>query len=219
MTATVIVMAKAPRAGLIKTRLEPLLGPAGCAKLQAGLTRHVTHLATGAGYRTAVAVTPGDALSDVLPLLPSDQCLVMPQRGRDLGQRMSAAVDDAFAAGATSVVVVGTDLPTLTAAALQEAFAALTATDLVLGPAVDGGYWLIGMRRPRPDVFGIDPELWGGPRVLAATLDLATALGLAVHLLPEDRDLDSPDDAAVLLDDPRLPAAVRELLRSAGVPA
>ncbi len=130
---------------------------------------------------------------------------------------MSAAADHAFAAGAGRVVVVGTDAPALSRHAVRAAFAALNHTDAVIGPALDGGYYLIGMRRASPQLFTIDPQLWGGPSVLTATLAQARAAGVPVVLLPADRDLDDIDDARALRDDARVPLEVRRLLQARAV--
>lgn len=177
---TVVVMAKAPHPGLVKTRLEPLLGANGCAQLQATLIATAATLAVDAGYRARVATMPAAACDEVCALTPPPAEIV-PQRGSSLGERMCCAVSDGFTAGADCVIVIGTDLPTLTVDRL-------------------------------PEVFSIDPLLWGGADVLAATLAVAEEAKLTVQLLPVERDLDVPDDAGALRDDPRLSAAVRSLL-------
>ena len=213
---TVVVMTKAPEAGSVKTRLQPLLGPAGCAELQTLLIEGVVALTAEAGYRTVVAVTPDTAVPATRALAPHP-AIVIPQRGSHLGQRMAGAVEQALADGAAKVVVVGTDLPTLTGATLDAAFQALDTADVVVGPALDGGYYLIGMRRALPELFALDPTLWGSPRVLDATLRLAATHGLTVHALEPARDLDTPEDAAVLSTDPRVAAPVRHLLSTTRV--
>lgn len=214
----VVVMAKAPRAGTVKTRLAPAFGHQRCGELQAVLTTTVTTAAVGAAERTYLAYAPADARAEVATLVPPATDLI-PQRGRHLGERMSAAAEDAFAAGAGRVVIVGTDTPTLTRHVLSAAFAALDHTDAVIGPALDGGYYLIGMRHAASQLLSIDPQLWGGPAVLTATLAHARAAGLQVRLLPSARDLDDIDDAHALRDDSRVPPEVRRLLRTAAVPS
>ena len=102
---------------------------------------------------------------------------LIPQVGADLGARMAQASADLFARGYQRVVIVGTDLPTMTAPALGEAFALLSTHDLVLGPALDGGYYLLGLRRPAPELFSDIP--WSTDRVLAMTQKKAAALGLS----------------------------------------
>ena len=219
MTGAALVMAKAPRPGTVKTRLHPRLGPHGSARLQAALIRQVTALTRRAGLATYVAVDPPHA--GMRDITPNDVRLI-PQVPGDLGARMTAAVTDVFAmkaAGETDrdpLVVLGTDAPTLTADLLRQACAALDGdADVVLGPAMDGGYYLIGMREPRTGLFALPPGLWSGPRVLTQTLTLARRDRLAVRLLPALRDLDTPADADALLDDPLLPAAIGAVLRGA----
>jgi rSAM/selenodomain-associated transferase 1 len=224
MTGTALVMAKAPRPGTVKTRLHPLLGPHGCARLQAALIRQVTGLTGRLGLTTYVAVDPPD--TDLRDFLPNDVSFLQQVPG-DLGARMAAAVTDVFAmkdagkAGEGPLVVLGTDAPTLTLGLLRQAYDVLDGgADVVLGPAVDGGYYLIGMRELRTGLFALPPELWSGPQVLTRTLALAKQARLAVRLLPELRDLDTPADADALLDDPLLPAAIGAVLRGAApVPA
>ena len=209
----VLVMAKAPRSGLAKTRLAPMLGDDRCASLQAAL---ITRAAT-----TATAVTPGatflafdppDSRDELAGLVPPGVEL-LPQRGGYLGERMAAAVADVYAVHQGLLAVVGTDIPLLEARHLRDAFAALAGgDDVVLGPAYDGGYYLAGMTRPVPLLFEIDPELWGGPDVLAATVARVEANGLRCHLLEVLRDLDTPQDAVALAAEPSLPSELRALL-------
>ncbi|MDJ0346586.1 TIGR04282 family arsenosugar biosynthesis glycosyltransferase [Streptomyces sp. H10-C2] len=212
--AAVLVMAKAPRPGEVKTRLHPLLGPTGCAALQAALITHTVDLTTHHDLRTYLAFDPPDARDGLRALVPAEVRL-LPQRGHHLGQRLAAAVDDVFAKHAGPLLVVGTDAPTLTGDLLTAALGALASgSDAVLGLALDGGYYLIGMNRPHTRLFALDPDLWSGNHVLAATLDLAHRQRLRTHLLPVLRDLDTPQDAAALLTDPLLPTSVADLLRS-----
>ena len=159
-----------------------------------------------------MAFDPPDARAMFAKLVP-DAAALLAQRGADLGGRMSAATDDVFELGARPLVVLGTDVPTLTASDLRAAFDALEAGhDLVLGPARDGGYYLVGLSRPLPGLFALDPALWGGDRVLAATLAASADAGLDVALLGLRRDLDTPADAQALLRDPLLPGEIASLL-------
>jgi glycosyltransferase A (GT-A) superfamily protein (DUF2064 family) len=97
---------------------------------------------------------------------------------------------------------------------LAAALTALQNHDVVLGPALDGGYYLIGMRRPHTEVFAIDPMWWSTDKVLAATLALTAEAGLRADLLAPLRDLDTPEDATALLADPGLPPAITAVLAS-----
>ncbi|NUR05215.1 MAG: glycosyltransferase [Streptomyces sp.] len=211
----VLVMAKAPLPGTVKTRLHALLGSRGCAELQSALLAHTVELT--AGWPTFLAYDPPDAEDAVRCLVPPGVRL-LPQRGSGLGERLAAAVEDVCTLRPGPVVVLGTDAPTLTADRLAAAFTALdSGHDVVLGPALDGGYYLIGMRRPQTRLFGLDPALWGGDQVLASTLAIADRAGLRTVLLPPLRDLDTPEDAAVLLGDPLLPARIAAALSPAEV--
>ncbi len=209
----VLVMAKAPRPGLAKTRLAPMLGDARCACLQAALITLTAAVATSvAPGATFVAFDPPDARDELAGLVPPGVELV-PQRGGHLGERLAAAVTDVYAAYRGPLAVVGTDIPLLGARHLRGAFAVLASgDDVVLGPAHDGGYYLAGMTRPESSLFDIAPQLWGGPGVLDATVARVEADGLRCHLLEELRDLDTPEDAVALATEPSLPSALRPLL-------
>ena len=124
--------------------------------------------------------------------------LMAPQRGADLGRRMKRAFDQAFGAGCREVVLVGTDCPSMTADDLADAFSALAGHDLVLGPSLDGGYWLVGLRAPA-ELFGNVP--WGTDAVLARTLELAEREGLSVRQLRFLADVDRPEDLQGLAPD------------------
>ena len=186
-------MARHPVAGRVKTRLAAVLGAdAACALYRA----FVLDLAERLGampYAVTWAYTPPDA--PFPELLPGAGC--RPQRGRDLGERLTGAIGEEFAAGPGPVIAIGADAPHIPAAALAEAAATLAhGADVVLGPAADGGYYLIGLGRPAPDLFaGI---AWGTAGVLEATLARAGAAGLAPHLLPPSFDIDQPADLARL---------------------
>jgi|SRR5579859_387351 len=211
----VLIMAKAPRPGTVKTRLHPVLGPAGCAVLAERLLRHTVSVAQAAGGAAVfVAVEPPDALDEVASLIPAGVRL-LPQRGAQLGERLAAAAGEVFASGHGPVVVIGTDAPTLTASRLVQAFGDLErGRGVVFGPACDGGYYLAGLNRPAPALFALDPDVWGGERVLSASLAAARRAGLDPGLLPALRDLDTPADARALLADPLLPPAIAAALRS-----
>lgn len=211
----VLIMAKAPRPGTVKTRLHPLLGPDGCAALARQLIRHAASAATAAGEVTVfTAVHPPDAIAEVAGLVPGTVRL-LGQRGASLGERLANAASEVFARGHRPVLVIGTDAPALTPGLLAQAFRMLVnGQDVVFGPARDGGYYLAGLSYPAPEVFALDAGLWGGDRVLAASLAAARRAGLAARLLPGLRDLDTPADAQALLADPLLPPAIASALRS-----
>ena len=114
------------------------------------------------------------------------------QEGQDLGERMAGAFARSFELGMDKVVLIGTDCPTLQSQHLNEAFEALTDSDLVLGPATDGGYYLIGMKRRADYLFeGIS---WSTSQVLTETLNVASQHGLTTTLLQELNDVDTSED-------------------------
>jgi hypothetical protein len=205
---SVLIMAKAPRPGRVKTRLEPLLGPTGCAALQAALIRHtVTVTRAVAPAATYLAFDPPDAEGEISALVPPDVRLFRQEDGH-LGVRLTAATETVLSRRPGPLVVIGADAPTLTPEVLARAAMALDDQDVVFGPALDGGYYLVGLSRPHPELFAIDSTLWSGPQVLAASVAAAAHAGLTVGLLPRLRDLDTPDDAAALRTDPMLPARI-----------
>jgi hypothetical protein len=124
---------------------------------------------------------------------------LLAQTGEDLGARMVRAFEETFARGYRRVVLIGTDVPTLPAYTVGEAFALLASHDLVLGPARDGGYYLIGLRHPTAELFEDIP--WSTDHVLAATREKARERGLCTALLAQHRDVDTPEDLYALIEE------------------
>lgn len=207
-------MAKAPRPGAVKTRLEPMLGRAGCAALQEELIGVVSEWAARvAPGRAYVACGPdADAPGEVAEHVAEGVELFADGPG-DLGDRLASASARVLEAHPEPLLIVGTDMPLLRAADADAAWSALrSGADVVFGPALDGGYWLVGLVRPLPSLFELR-ESWGGPEVLERSLAIAGELNLRTELLDARSDLDEPADADALLADPDLPPAVAELLR------
>jgi uncharacterized protein len=185
------VFVRAPERGRVKRRLAASVGDAAALRVYAALAAHTVREALASGARVRVHCTPADAVERVRGWL-GEGAEYLPQAPGDLGARMRAAFDGAFAAGCDAVVVVGSDLPAMSAALLGEAFAALETHAAVVGPASDGGYYLLGLRGPVPGIFeGVE---WSTPRVLAQTLDRLRAAGADPALLPEHRDVDVAED-------------------------
>ncbi len=191
-------MLKYPRPGAVKTRLIPALGERRAAELHRALVRHTIAEVTRFAARHDVAVeariagAPDEAASRAWL---GGEMAISAQGDGDLGQRMDRAAQAALADGAANVVVIGGDCPQLTAEHLAAAFATLGHADVVLGPATDGGYYLIGLRAPQPTLFqGIS---WGGAEVLVQTLAAARSISVKVEQLATLRDVDVPDDLAV----------------------
>ena len=196
--ARILVFAKAPRAGTVKTRLIPALGPEGAAALHRLLTTHT--VATLSRSRLApltLCVTP-DVDDDFLRALARRAGMALEaQVDGDLGRRMAAALRRAQTES-EQVLLVGTDCPNLDELYLGAALAALeSGVDVVLGPAEDGGYVLIGLSRPVDERLFKDID-WGTDRVLEQTRARLAALGWSHRELPTRWDVDRPEDLARL---------------------
>jgi len=186
----IILYTKFPTPGQVKTRLIPTLGAEGAAKAHRLMVDHaLSHLEKLAGTTREIHFA-GARLSQMQDWLGSQS--FVEQRGLDLGARLVRSFADSFNQGQEAVLIIGSDCPELSAQHLEEAFEALATKPLVLGPALDGGYYLIGLNRPVPQLFSEIP--WSSPWVLKATLDIASHLGLSYHLLPPLGDVDEPVD-------------------------
>ena len=213
----IVIMAKAPRPGLAKTRLARAspIGADGAARLaRAFVLDTLAACAELDAVETCVAYAPPDARAEFALLAPHSELVEQPEG--DLGVRLCAAFAQAFRAGATSVLALGTDTPHVGSARLRDAFARLAEADVVLGPATDGGYWLVGLRAPRPELFsGI---AWSTPSVLASTLHHAARAQLRVTLLDELVDIDEAPELFELARsaalDPRLCPATSAALKA-----
>lgn len=189
-----IVFARYPETGQVKTRLIPALGAEQATQMHEAMTRRTLAAATAAllagGIELQLRIA-GSSVEEARALF-GDYFDLRPQVGEHLGQRLDDAVCAAFAAGASRVIVIGTDCPQLDAMVLQQARQRLQTADVVLGPAIDGGYYLIGMRAYRPELFrGI---AWGTGEVLQQTRRAAVDAGLKLTLLAELSDVDHVED-------------------------
>jgi rSAM/selenodomain-associated transferase 2/rSAM/selenodomain-associated transferase 1 len=209
---TLLVFAKAPEPGRVKTRLAGELGVKGAADLYRRMGRLVVDRARTGPWRTVICYDPPGREGVVRDWLGVGAPVeYRPQTGGDLGARMA----DAFAAGfggarpsahgasspgGAPVVIIGTDAPDLDRGIVEEAFRSLErpeGPDLVLGPATDGGYYLLGLRSPAPDLFRAIP--WSTDMVLERTLERARDLGLRHTLLKPLSDVDRPEDVPAAL--------------------
>ena len=192
-----IVFTRYPEPGESKTRLIPALGPRGAADLHRKITEHTLSWARRWKERFPASLevhfTGGSEESFQKWLGPD--LSYRPQPEGDLGARMHEAFRQAFREGGEKVVIVGTDCPGLTENLTQEAFAGLDQGEVALGPAKDGGYYLVGLRRPVEELFRGIP--WGTGEVLAKTLETARRLGLRVSLLETLDDVDLPEDLPI----------------------
>jgi rSAM/selenodomain-associated transferase 1 len=195
----VIVMAKAPRPGLAKTRLIPALGAEGAARLAQRMLQHTLQQARAAALGPVWLLGTPTAEAAAFDL-PADPGLQLAAQGEgDLGQRMQRAFQAVFAAsGSPAALMVGTDAPALDAPVLQQAAAALSTHSAVFVPAHDGGYALIGLRASPalPPVFDNMP--WSTAAVMPRTRERLQASGCTWAELPPVADIDEPADLAHL---------------------
>lgn len=184
---TIVVLAKSPQPGLVKTRLQPIFSPAEAAALASAAIRDTLDAALATGARRTVVAWDGPPVS----WLPS-AVSVVPQRGSSLDQRLEHVFQDVLGDAVDApTVLVGMDTPQLTAGDLC---ADWYGRDAVLGPSQDGGYWAIGFRRYMPGVVVGVPM--STDRTSAVQLARLRAAGLDVQMLQVMRDVDEPDDAA-----------------------
>jgi rSAM/selenodomain-associated transferase 1 len=191
MRSALIVVGKAPEAGLTKTRLVPPLTPLEAAELYRAFLLDAVDLGLKVDCERLSVVHPRGAAPALKKLLPPPVHLVeQPTSG--LGDALAFAFERHFESGFERVVLIGSDNPSLPAEPVEQAFAALDSHDLSIGPSADGGYYLIGLRQAHLDVFqGI---AWSTPQVYAQTLSRARRLNLRVHAGREWYDVDTPAD-------------------------
>lgn len=185
-----IVFLKAPRPGLVKTRLAATVGEKIACEIYRELVKTV--LDNVAVFpEVELRFAPDESAAEIKPWLRPGWTMT-PQGPGDLGQRLHAAFSDAFDRCHQSVTAIGSDCPEFTASDIESAQAALESADVVLGPAADGGYWLIAMKKLQPALF--EGIAWSTPAVLTQTLDRAKGRGLKVSLLRTLADVDTEED-------------------------
>ncbi|CDS54500.1 Glycosyltransferase [Polaromonas sp. CG9_12] len=192
-----VVFAKAPQSGVVKTRLIPALGAEGAAALAQRMLAHVLQqaLQSGAGpVELCMSPPPGDPAWDHIDI-PAAVLRTCQGEG-DLGERMARVVRRVTAEAVQPVLLMGSDCPALTAAVIQQAACQLQAHGALLVPVADGGYVMIGLKSPCPTLF--DQMPWSTASVAAETLLRMAALGLSVWRGPLLHDIDEPADLAQL---------------------
>jgi uncharacterized protein len=193
-----IVFTKYPEVGKTKTRLIPALGADGAAKLQRQMTEHtleqVKLLQVARTLSIEIHYSGGDR--DHLQRWLGRDHTLRAQVGNDLGERMKHAFEQSSCSGASRTIIIGSDCPSLNHTMIADAFDELANHDLVIGPANDGGYYLIGLKSPRPEIF--ENIHWGTDIVFDQTMDRAAKLGLSTSTLQPLNDIDRPADLKIL---------------------
>jgi len=205
----VVIFGREPIPGEVKSRLAAGIGAEAAARIYAAMLEHTFGVARTSGARVVLSMAEVPVGSWARNL----DVAVEVQRGKDLGDRMHDAFARRFVEGEERVVVVGSDCPWFTAAHVAEASAKLGDMDAVLGPATDGGYWLVAQRPPGLAMFTRIP--WSSPDTLERTRKRIGALGGTWSELEELVDIDTVEDLELVLTDPRTPEPLRKRLRSA----
>ncbi|HBE17995.1 MAG TPA: hypothetical protein DEG17_15005 [Cyanobacteria bacterium UBA11149] len=194
ISESLIIFTRYPQPGKTKTRLIPILGAEGAANCQRKMTEYTLAEAKSllANHPLLLEIHFAGGNLDLMETWLGRDITYRPQGEGDLGKRMMSAFEISFAAGMSGVIIIGTDCPGLNAKLMDEAFQLLSHQDLVLGPAADGGYYLIGLHRLIPELFvGID---WGTSQVRQQTVEIAAKLNLQIAYLPILNDIDRPED-------------------------
>ena len=225
MSRTLGIFARQPVPGRVKTRLAAAIGADRALELYRALLADLLSREAVAGERRVVAYAPGDdAAADEFRRLAPSGTELWPQPEGTLGDRLTNFFRTFLQAPEDVAIAIGTDSPTLPDAVIKAAFEESPRADAILGPATDGGYYLIGFRGTdrvvealvlgesgaeahRPLLADIE---WGGPRVLTQTVARLQQFGLSIHLLPPWYDVDTPDDLVSLTGHLRAMAAAGE---------
>ena len=209
MKTCVVVFGREPLPGKVKNRLAAGIGAEAAARIYAAILKHTLDVTKNSGGRVVLSLADVPMGSWARNL----DVAIEVQRGKDLGDRMEDAFARRFAEGEGRVMVVGSDCPWFTAGHIARASAKLGGMDAVIGPATDGGYWLVAQRPPGLPIFTQIP--WSSPDTLERTRNRIAALGGTWSELEELVDIDTVDDLELVLDHPRTPGKLRRRLLGA----
>jgi hypothetical protein len=210
VTDRIVVFGRQPEAGRVKTRVAGGIGSTAAAEVYGELLGHTIDVVQRSGlpWILSLAAPAEPGWRETLPV----EVEVEVQVEGDLGRRMHACLQQWFADGADRVVIVGSDIPGLTPGHLRSAFERLGDRAVVLGPASDGGYWLVGQRAPGVDCFSGVP--WSSPETLAATRRRLDDLAVEWGEIDPLSDIDTIDDLRRIVDDPHIDPGLRHRLRA-----
>lgn len=200
-----IIFTRVPIPGKVKTRLMPRLTEDECAQLQDAMVLDLTEKLADLGNSLMLCysdewkdIENGEALRDRFVSKVCSTCsekcemYVFPQEGNDLGTRMANAVEKALGNGSKSCLLMGSDHPYIRREDVCEAEEALANADVVFGPSKDGGFWLVGLKKPFPELF--EKKFYGEGPVLEQAIASCRAHGRTFALACESSDIDIPDD-------------------------
>lgn len=218
---------KAPQKGMVKTRLAETVGDDVALALYRAFVGDMLAMLAAANYAVHIYFTPTEAEEALRDWLGQD-VILLPQHGRDLGERMKNALAETFAAGFLRAILIGSDLPDLPVEIIDEGFDALEQHSAVIGPVLDGGYYLIGFTKDGflPDVF--DDIAWSSGTVLSGTGEHFREKNVRPYVLPAWLDIDTEEDLVAFVRgsqefhgrSPRTMACLREngLMKKEGLP-
>ena len=189
-----VIFTREPVAGSTKTRLMPYYTAEQCAELHRCFLRDLACEMKGRGFDIVVSYTGGEPL--FLKETFGRKACYIEQRGDDLGMKMENAFRDMFAMGYERVVLTGSDIPELESETIVTAFAMLSSCDIVIGPTTDGGYYLLGMKEPHHEAFGV--KTYGGTTVFEETVNSIRETGAEISIVDEYNDIDTKEDLADL---------------------
>ena len=196
MKNAVICFTRVPKPGQTKTRLLPILKPEQCVELHWAFLKDLARIYSQVDAHLFIAYVPDpdwESLKSVFPIAG-----YLPQKGSDLGEKMYRAIRKVLNLGYESVVLTGADLPMMTADHINSGFSALEDHDIALGPTSDGGYYLIGMKEARREVFQV--EGYGENSVYENTVAAVADAGLTLGTALACDDVDTPDDLRKLVE-------------------
>lgn len=189
-----ILMTRIPIAGQTKTRLMDIMSGNECARLHMAFLKDLFNTFRELENEVDIYLTytPENSLGIIKDIIPKS-IKTFPQRGEDLGNKMSNAIKDILSLGYKKVILIGSDIPHIRYNDILDAFHMMEEKDIVLGPSYDGGYYLVGMKRPNEALFNIGKR-WGGKSVLEATIDVANNQSLSIGLAAKYMDIDTKED-------------------------
>jgi rSAM/selenodomain-associated transferase 1 len=190
---TLIVFLKYPEAGKVKTRLAKDVGDQRAAEIYSQMSKTIIeNVLDVSGYRTIIFYNPPEKENEIRDWLGNKQCPITPQAGETLGDKIVDALAQVFSSGADKAVIIGTDCIDVSSETITQAINSLEEVDVVLGPAMDGGYYLLGLNNHIPEIF---QEIeWSTDRVLNQTLERIKDKKLSFELLKTLKDIDTLDD-------------------------
>lgn len=198
MKRAVIIMAKVPIAGNVKTRLQPYLTPERSADFAACLLSDTIAKVESLRNQLIIAYSPGNE-REYFDRFALSKTFFVEQKGSDLGEKMFNAFEFAFSRNIDSAVMIGTDSPTFPCKFIEDAFEDLEKFDAILGKTSDGGFYLIGLNRLKTEIF--ENVEWSSPKTFRQTKENVLGCGLKLKEMPEWFDVDEPSDLEKLRQD------------------